>query len=352
KSVRIITTIFLALVGIGFFAESSSKKDIQSTVKETKLEEKAIVPYSDYLTEVQRNISDLSAEQLKMRKSKLKELKENKYYTKLITDKEVLPKYIPILNTISDGISRIINDGFLISDITSDRLKKKPEAFRFALLVVTLAQPKQGGLDKEIIDMFSRYKVMFRYYGEPLTVYDENGENLGKIEYNYDFSSIFGMIDPMNEEVLNAVYLAKNGGYSNWLDDNENYIYPYLIKKREFNLYLKKYYPNNQFVSNVDYELTASMLFNAYESNEVAADGKYLDKRIAVTGKISDIGKDVLGNPYVSLYVDYMKTVNCYFSEDEIQEISQLKKGQKIYIEGICKGKTLNISVNLSDCKF
>lgn len=40
-------------------------------------------------------------------------------------------------------------------------------------------------------------------------------------------------------------------------------------------------------------------LVAAYKANEVAADARYKDKTIAVTGDVESIGKDLIGSPYV-----------------------------------------------------
>lgn len=49
--------------------------------------------------------------------------------------------------------------------------------------------------------------------------------------------------------------------------------------------------------------ITASQLAHEYEENEVAADLKYKDKNITVSGTISDIGKNVADQIYVILKI-------------------------------------------------
>ncbi len=98
--------------------------------------------------------------------------------------------------------------------------------------------------------------------------------------------------------------------------------------------------------------MSASELFSEYDQNEVAADEKYKNKTIAVTGTIDDIGKDIMDDPYLSLGIGYLQSVNCYFSDENKSIISKVSKGEKITIIGVCKGKTLNISVSLHDCKI
>ena len=103
---------------------------------------------------------------------------------------------------------------------------------------------------------------------------------------------------------------------------------------------------------NVDIEVSATKLFKDYEANEIAADEVYKGKKIAVTGIIGDIGNDVFNDPYVSLKIDILQNVNCYFDDENKKIISKLRKGQKVTIIGTCRGKSLNIMVSLGDCKL
>ncbi len=58
-----------------------------------------------------------------------------------------------------------------------------------------------------------------------------------------------------------------------------------------------------------------------------------------------------LDNPYVSLNVDYLQSVNCYFDDKNNKELSQLSKGQKVEIIGTCRGLTLT-DVVVKDCEL
>src|ERR1700736_1804386 len=44
--------------------------------------------------------------------------------------------------------------------------------------------------------------------------------------------------------------------------------------------------------------ILANALYRAYDANEVAADEKYKGKSVKITGKVQNIGKDILGSPY------------------------------------------------------
>ena len=47
-----------------------------------------------------------------------------------------------------------------------------------------------------------------------------------------------------------------------------------------------------------DYVLSANALFNEYDKNSVAADAKYEDKIVVVSGTIQSIGKDIMDTAY------------------------------------------------------
>lgn len=102
-------------------------------------------------------------------------------------------------------------------------------------------------------------------------------------------------------------------------------------------------------------EVSASQLWNAYKENEVNADLLYKDKLLAVTGKISNIGKDVVSEaPCVSLdsgdsYGLY--PIQCFFpkSGEQTELLASLSNGDTVTIFGTCTGNFLTV-VQLSDC--
>ena len=94
-------------------------------------------------------------------------------------------------------------------------------------------------------------------------------------------------------------------------------------------------------------EITAAQLYQEYQANEIAADEKYKDQIIQVSGRIRDIGNDLMDNPYITLVGDpYFGDVQCYFSEKSI--VASLSKGQQITVMGICDGLMMNVLLN--DC--
>ena len=52
-------------------------------------------------------------------------------------------------------------------------------------------------------------------------------------------------------------------------------------------------------VATPDYVLSANKLFKEYDKNSVAADAKYEDKIVVVSGTIQSIGKDIMDTAYL-----------------------------------------------------
>jgi len=96
----------------------------------------------------------------------------------------------------------------------------------------------------------------------------------------------------------------------------------------------------------------AKVLTKEYDSNELAADGKYKGKLLAVTGKISNIA-ETFGNITVSLEgSDLTKSVMCSFEESEKPSVAALKKGEKVTLVGTGDGSTAGLYVGLQNCKI
>jgi len=83
-------------------------------------------------------------------------------------------------------------------------------------------------------------------------------------------------------------------------------------------------------------KVSATELSQAYDNNKVAADAKYKDKILEISGIIDSIGKDILDDPYVTLKGrEYsLFGIQCMFSRASEGELAQLSKGQSITLKG------------------
>jgi hypothetical protein len=97
--------------------------------------------------------------------------------------------------------------------------------------------------------------------------------------------------------------------------------------------------------------LSADDLYSQYNANEVAADAKYKGKVVDVYGVIRDIGKDILGSPYVVLGGQgFLDGVQCTFPRADDSPVAHVTKGQFVSIRGRVSGKMGNVLVN--ECQF
>ncbi|MBS7327845.1 MAG: hypothetical protein KIG68_03725 [Oxalobacter sp.] len=84
---------------------------------------------------------------------------------------------------------------------------------------------------------------------------------------------------------------------------------------------------------------TPQEMVKAYAANTVAADQKFKDKRIKVTGVVKDINTGITGAPYVIMSTGYkygLYDPHFNFSKDHLNELAKVQKGKSITV--ICTG--------------
>lgn len=98
--------------------------------------------------------------------------------------------------------------------------------------------------------------------------------------------------------------------------------------------------------------ISSKDLTKTYEENELAANDKYKDKVLAVSGKIDNIA-ETFGNITVSLQGhNAVVSVMCNFDETEKANVTKLKKGQQVILVGKGDGMTAGLYVGLQKCKI
>lgn len=113
-----------------------------------------------------------------------------------------------------------------------------------------------------------------------------------------------------------------------------------------FYLYFKK--PADVRTLSANYEMTAAALLDEFNKDETAANLKYLDKIIAVKGKVTEVNLDsISGQATVILDSgDPMAAVTCSFYNDEAVSVKKLNPGTTVEIKGKCTGKLLDVVLN------
>ncbi len=96
----------------------------------------------------------------------------------------------------------------------------------------------------------------------------------------------------------------------------------------------------------------ATTLYKDYETNEVAADDKYKDKALLVTGKLQAIDKDFMNNVVLKLTTGDrfgINAVHATLEDSEKSKAAKLSKGDKVSLRCI-GGTRIMKSPTLKDC--
>ncbi|MDL2283987.1 OB-fold putative lipoprotein [Oxalobacter sp. OttesenSCG-928-P03] len=97
--------------------------------------------------------------------------------------------------------------------------------------------------------------------------------------------------------------------------------------------------------------VSSESLSKSYSDNEQAADGKYKNKTMIVSGKVRSVSKDSSDTPYLQLNGDgMMKMVNAYFDRKNAGELPKISVNQSVNL--VCDVKNYMIGqVVLKECK-
>jgi hypothetical protein len=100
-----------------------------------------------------------------------------------------------------------------------------------------------------------------------------------------------------------------------------------------------------------DFVIDASALLKEFETDENAANQKYLDKIIAVKGKVSAIETTSEGMVNIALETgNEMAAVSCSMLPSENKKAAEIKAGDNITVKGLCTG--ILMDVVLTKCTF
>ena len=101
-------------------------------------------------------------------------------------------------------------------------------------------------------------------------------------------------------------------------------------------------------------ELTVDELIEAYEQDAPAADARFVDKRLMVTGVVALIDvKETLDTHYIRLAGaegDTSRSVKCLFDKKHAPDLSQLEKGKTATVQGKFNGSL--IAIRMIDCEL
>jgi len=99
-------------------------------------------------------------------------------------------------------------------------------------------------------------------------------------------------------------------------------------------------------------ELTVEELFSAYEADGVAADAKFANKLLKVTGVVAMIDvKEMLDTHYIRLTGaerNLLQSVRCLFDKKHAEVLNRLTIGQTVTVQGKYDGSI--IEIRMIDC--
>lgn len=114
-----------------------------------------------------------------------------------------------------------------------------------------------------------------------------------------------------------------------------------------YGFYLYKKKPADIRKEAAVYEVSAAGLLAEFNSDEPAANKKYIDRVIAVKGKVTDIKTDATGQATVFLDSgDLMSAITCSFYQEETPAAKALRPGEEVTIKGKCTGKLMDVVLN------
>ena len=90
--------------------------------------------------------------------------------------------------------------------------------------------------------------------------------------------------------------------------------------------------------------ISAQQLYSEYKENQIAADQKYDNQILEVSGTVNSIGKDIVDSMYVALNTgDIIGSVQCMLEDSEIDKAVNLVEGQSIVVQGKNSGMLMNV---------
>lgn len=98
---------------------------------------------------------------------------------------------------------------------------------------------------------------------------------------------------------------------------------------------------------------TAIKFYNDYTSNNLAAEQKYNDHLVKLTGVIKSIGRDILSKPYIVLMADEygIYGIQCMVNDGALTRVTEVSIGDTVTMVGRVADNAIG-SIILKDCSI
>ncbi|MDE3249625.1 MAG: hypothetical protein KGO82_13240 [Bacteroidota bacterium] len=114
-----------------------------------------------------------------------------------------------------------------------------------------------------------------------------------------------------------------------------------------YGFYLYKKKPADVRKEKAEFSIGAAELVAAFNADEAAANKKFVDHVLGVSGKVTGIKTDSSGQATVFLDSgDMLSAVTCSFYKEETPSLAAVKQGQLVTIKGQCTGKLMDVVLN------
>jgi hypothetical protein len=95
--------------------------------------------------------------------------------------------------------------------------------------------------------------------------------------------------------------------------------------------------------ASAEIEVEAVQLFAEFATDEQAANEKYLDKIVAVRGRIIEVKQDEAMISVVLETTDMMFGVVCQLDELSVHKRTEFEIGEEVVLKGICTGSLMDV---------
>ena len=95
--------------------------------------------------------------------------------------------------------------------------------------------------------------------------------------------------------------------------------------------------------ASADISISANSILNEFSTDETTANGKYLDKIVAIKGEISDLKIEKEKGIITLKTNDDLGSILCHLSQASTKKIDEIKVGETITVKGICTGYLMDV---------
>lgn len=92
-----------------------------------------------------------------------------------------------------------------------------------------------------------------------------------------------------------------------------------------------------------------STVQSAYSKNELKGNKLYKGKTLLISGKVGEVGEDMMHTPFIAFKDRNIITPRAYFKKSELDSLAELNKGQEV--RAFCKiGRFVMGAISFDDC--